>query len=216
MKNIQDSQVISNYLERIFPNPKCFLNYEKDYELVIAVMLSAQTTDNSVNRVTSVLFKQYNSLIALAQADVNDIKKCISSLGLAETKSKNCKGIAEILIKKFNGKVPNKKEDLLTLPGVGNKTANVVLAELFRIPTFPVDTHINRISKRLSIADDKDSVETVEKKLKKYFPEEKYIDLHHQIIMFGREICNARNPKCDICELKNCCKFFKASSRASK
>lgn len=198
---------IYKYLTITFPDAKCFLNYSKDYELVIAVMLSAQTTDKAVNKVTDVLFKKYESLQELANADIVDVENCIKSLGLYKNKAKNIIGISKKLIDDFNGVVPDNKNDLMKLPGVGNKTANVVLIELFKKEEFPVDTHINRIAKRLGIAEDFDDISVVEDKLKSFFKNYSYINLHHQIILFGRNICNAKNPKCQNCGLKTICKY---------
>ncbi len=210
------AKIVKEYFNEILPNAMCSLNYFKDYELVIAVMLSAQTTDAAVNKATVNLFNDLNSLEKIASADLNVLKEYIKSIGLCEVKSKNCKGIAEILLKKYNGIVPKNKEDLMSLPGVGNKTANVVLAELFKIPEFPVDTHIHRIAIRLGFAPKNSDVLKVEKNLKKAFPKEEWISCHHQFIIFGRTICNARSPKCEICKLKEICDFYKRESKASK
>ena len=216
MVNKSNANIYIDYLESKFPDATCFLNYSKDYELLIAVMLSAQTTDKKVNEATKVLFNKFDSLEKLQNADVLEIEKIIKPLGLAKTKSQNCAGIAGFLIKNYDSKVPNNKEELMKLPGVGNKTANVVLIELFDAYEFPVDTHIARISKRLGIAKDDDNVLIIEEKLKKFFPKENWKKLHHQLILFGRNICDARKPKCNECGLKDYCKFYKSLSIASK
>ena len=183
-----------NYLDELFPSARCELFYSKDYELVIAVMLSAQTTDKSVNAVTPILFKKYPSLEELDNAPLEDIEEIIKPIGLYKNKAKNLKGIVKDLLERFNGKVPSNKDELMTLPGVGNKTAGVIRAEIFRIPDLPVDTHILRISKRLNLATKDDEPIDVERKLKKLIPEDRWIKAHHQLIHFGRYFCTSRNP----------------------
>ena len=195
-----------SYLDELFPHAQCELFYTKDYELVIAVMLSAQTTDKSVNAVTNVLFKKYQSLDALNIASLEEIEEVIKPIGLYKNKAKNLKGIVKDLVERFNYQVPSDKDLLMTLPGVGNKTAGVIRAEIFHIPDLPVDTHILRISKRLGLANQKDEPIDVERKLKKVIPEERWIKSHHQLIHFGRYFCTARSPKCAECKIKNFCK----------
>ena len=197
--------LLFNYLDKLFPHVGCELNYSKDYELVIAVMLSAQTTDKSVNNVTSVLFSKYQSLDALNNAPLEDIENIIKQIGLYKNKAKNLKGIVNDLINRFNYQVPSSKEELMTLPGVGNKTAGVIRAEIFKIPDLPVDTHVSRIAKRLGLAKKEDEPIEVERKLKKIIPEDRWIKTHHQLIHFGRYFCYARSPKCEECELKEYC-----------
>lgn len=204
----ENADFIVKYLNGLYPNPKCFLNYNKDYELLIAVMLSAQTTDIAVNKATYTLFKEFDTLDKLANANIIDIEQHIKFLGLYKNKSKNIIKIAKVLLDEYNGKVPDKKEELTKLPGVGNKTANVVLIEIFKRQEFPVDTHINRIAKRLGIADENDGILKVEDKLKVYFKDYDFIKLHHQIILFGRNICLAKKPKCEQCKLSNICRFL--------
>ena len=198
-----------DYLDELFPHASCELFYTKDYELVIAVMLSAQTTDKSVNAVTTVLFNKYKSLDELNAASLEDIEEIIKPIGLYKNKAKNLKGIVKDLIEKFNYVVPSDKDLLQTLPGVGNKTAGVIRAEIFKIPDLPVDTHILRISKRLNLAKKDDEPIDVERKLKKIIPEERWIKSHHQLIHFGRYFCTARNPKCAECKLKDSCNYLK-------
>ena len=201
--------LLLSYLDELFPSARCELFYSKDYELVIAVMLSAQTTDKSVNAVTSVLFKKYQSLDALNNASLEDIENVIKPIGLYKNKAKNLKGIVKDLIEEFNYIVPSNKDLLMTLPGVGNKTAGVIRAEIFKIPDLPVDTHILRISKRLGYAKKDDEPIDVERKLKKIIPENRWIKSHHQLIHFGRFFCTARNPKCAECKLKESCNYLK-------
>lgn len=194
-----------DYLDEILPTAKCELLYSKDYELVIAVMLSAQTTDKSVNAVTPLLFKKYPTLAALYDAPLEDIEEIIKPIGLYKNKAKNLKGIVKDLVDRFNSVVPSDKEQLMTLPGVGNKTAGVIRAEIFQIPDLPVDTHILRISKRLNLAKKDDEPIDVERKLKKIIPEERWIKSHHQLIHFGRYYCMARSPKCENCKISDMC-----------
>lgn len=196
---------VLSYLDELFPDAKCELFYTKDYELVIAVMLSAQTTDKSVNNVTKALFDKYQSLDELDKAPLEDIEETIKQIGLYKNKAKSLKGIVRDLIERFNYQVPSDKDLLMTLPGVGNKTAGVIRAEIFKIPDLPVDTHILRISKRLKIAKADDEPIDVERKLKKLIPEERWIKSHHQLIHFGRYFCTARSPMCEKCKLAGMC-----------
>ncbi len=197
---------ILRYLDQHFPNVGCELWYRKDYELLIAVVLSAQTTDQSVNRVTPILFKTFPRLEDLAHAPLQSIEKIIQSIGLFRTKAKHIKALSNILIKEFNGKVPSDKSVLTLLPGVGVKTANVIRAEIFNIPEIAVDTHVYRLAWRLGISKKNDSVSVTEKKLRKAFPENRYIKLHHQLIHFGRYACHAKKPQCQGCALQSICK----------
>ena len=198
-----------NYLDEMFPSARCELFYSKDYELVIAVMLSAQTTDKSVNAVTPILFDKYPSLGSLNDASLEDIEEILKPIGLYKNKAKNLKGIVKDLLERFNGVVPSNKDELMTLPGVGNKTAGVIRAEIFRIPDLPVDTHILRISKRLNLAKKDDEPIDVERKLKKLIPEDRWIKAHHQLIHFGRYFCTARNPSCEKCKISDMCTIKK-------
>ena len=198
---------ISNYLDSLFPDAKCELFYTQDYELAIAVMLSAQTTDKSVNNVTSHFFKKYPTVKSIVDADINDIENEIRSLGLYKNKAKNIKGIAEVLYHDFDSKLPSDKDELQKLPGIGNKSAGVIRCEVFKIPDLPVDTHIIRISNRLGIATKNDEPIDIEQKLKKIIPEESWIKSHHQLIHFGRYFCTARNPKCNECKIKKYCRY---------
>ncbi len=197
--------LITSFLDEQYPSVGCELKYNKDYELAIAVMLSAQTTDVAVNAVTAILFNKYDTLEKMANAPLEDIEDIIHSIGLYKNKAKNVIGIAKTLIEKYDGKLPSNKDELQKLPGVGNKTAGVIRAEIFKIPDFPVDTHILRISKRLYLAKKDDEPIDVERKLKKSFPEESWIKLHHQLIHFGRDICTARSPQCERCKLGGFC-----------
>lgn len=200
---------ITNYLDSIIPNPKCELNYNKDYELLIAVMLSAQTTDKRVNMVTAILFDKYKDIKALKDADVHDIENIIKPIGTYHIKAKNIIQIASKLFTEKNGIVPNDRKFLETLPGVGRKTTNVVLSNLFNTPCIAVDTHVSRVSKRLGIAKENDDVLTIEKKLNKTFKKEQLNRLHHQLVLFGRYKCKSKNPECITCPFKEICNYYK-------
>ena len=200
-----DIDRLLSYLDDLFPTARCELFYKRDYELVIAVMLSAQTTDRSVNAVTPILFENYPSLDDLNKASLEDIEENLKPIGLYKNKAKNLKGIVKDLIERFNYVVPSDKEQLMTLPGVGNKTAGVIRAEIFQIPDLPVDTHILRIAKRLKLAKKDDEPIDVERKLKKIIPEERWIKSHHQLIHFGRYFCTARSPQCENCKIRDMC-----------
>lgn len=198
-------QEIFDYLDTLIPNPKCELNFNCDYELLIAVVLSAQTTDKRVNEVTKVLFTKYPTLEDINKADISSIKEIIKSIGTFNKKAVFVKEIAKTLLEKYNGVVPRTHEELEAIPGVGHKSANVVLGVLYNIPTFAVDTHVERVSKRLGLASAKDDVIQVEKKLMKKVPKDRWIRTHHQFILFGRYYCKAVKPSCDNCRLKNIC-----------
>ena len=199
-------KIIVNYLDELYSDPKCELNYNKDYELLIAVMLSAQTTDKRVNEVTKVLFSKYDNLDKLSKADINDLKSIIRSIGSYNKKAVYIKDIAASLIRDKNGIVPNDRTYLESLNGVGRKTTNVVLANLFNTDVIAVDTHVSRVSKRLGIANINDTPDTVEGKLYKYFKGEDFGRLHHQLVLFGRYHCKAIKPNCTNCKLKDICK----------
>lgn len=204
-----NNKTIEDYLDELFPNPKCELDYNKDYELLIATVLSAQTTDKRVNQVTKVLFNKYDSLEKLKEAPIEDIKEIIKTIGMVNKKSVFVKEIPNYLLENCNGVVPNDEKVLTSIPGVGRKTSNVVRSNLFDYPAIAVDTHVNRVSKRLKIAKEKDDVLTVEKKLMKYFPKESWSRLHHQLVLFGRYHCTSIKPKCDECKLKQICDYYK-------
>lgn len=196
---------IQTFLDEEFPNVGCELHYKKDYELLIAVMLSAQTTDNSVNNVTDVLFNDFDTLEKLNDLSLEELENIIKPIGLYKNKAKRLKEIVTVLLEKYDGKVPSDISKLTELPGVGNKTACVTRAEIFKIPEFPVDTHVLRISKRLNLCSQKDEPIECEQKLKNTFEKDNWIKLHHQFIHFGRVICKAQNPICEKCRLKEYC-----------
>ncbi len=197
-----------DFLDKNFPDSECSLSCQKDYELLIAIMLSAQTTDKAVNKATSILFSKYKDLNELANANISDIEKIISFLGMYKIKSKNIVGIVKDLTQKYDGKVPLDENELLLLPGIGNKTKNCFLAEWAHLPFLAVDTHVSRISKRLDIAKEDDDVTIIEKKLIKFIPESRLVKTGHQLIDFGRSVCKAKNPKCKDCSLAKNCHYF--------
>ena len=205
----ENKELLLNYLDEILPNASCELNYSKDYELLLAVMFSAQTTDKKVNEATAKLFKKYDNLLDLNNISLEELEDSIRFIGLYKNKAKNAKKIMETLINKHNGVVPSDMDQLLALPGVGIKTANVVRAELFAIPAIAVDTHVERVSKRLGLINNKATPVDVEKKLEMMFEKDIHIKLHHQLIHFGRYHCLARNPQCENCKLVTFCKYFK-------
>ena len=202
-------KTILDYMEELHPDAHCELNYTKDYELLIAIVLSAQTTDKRVNKVTKILFQKYPDLVSLSKAPLEDIENIIREIGTFKKKSMFLKSIATHLVEEQNGIVPNDRKYLSTLSGVGNKTINVFLSEYYNIPAIAVDTHVERVSKRLNLAKKNDKVETVEKKLMQKIPQELWIKTHHQFIFFGRYHCKAINPNCAACKLKTICNFYK-------
>ncbi len=207
---------IREYFNEILPSADCELNYKTDYELLIAVVLSAQTTDKKVNEVTKTLFKKYPTIDDYNNASLNDIENDIKVIGLYKAKSLAIKDIVYKLKNKFNYKVPDNKKDLMSMRGVGNKVANVVLIEIFNKEEFPVDTHVYRVAKRLGLANKNDSILLVEKKLRKAFKKEEYKLLHHQFIHFGRYYCKAINPSCQNCKLKDFCLDVHCNSSSIK
>lgn len=201
------SKEIIDYLDKLIPEPKCELNYIKDYELLLAVMLSAQTTDKRVNMVTDILFGKYPSLNDLINAPLEDIMEIIKPIGTYHKKAKNIKNIAFRLLNEQNGKVPNDRLFLESLDGVGRKTANVVLSTLYGEPYIAVDTHVSRVSKRLGIVSKNDDVVKIEKKLEKKIPRDRWSKSHHQLVLFGRYYCKAMKPECNNCKIKDICKY---------
>ena len=204
---MKKSNYIIKYLNELYPDAKCELNHKNDFELLIAVVLSAQTTDERVNSVTPLLFKNYKNAKELANAKLKDVERIIKPIGLYHNKAINIIELSKDLVNRFNGLVPNNREDLESLRGVGRKTCNVILSNCFDVPAFAVDTHVNRVSKRLEIASKEDDVLEVEKKLMITFPKDKWNKLHHQFIFFGRYKCKAIKPECNDCKLIKYCNF---------
>lgn len=206
IKCMEKSNRILLTIKEMFPNASCELNYSNLYELLIAVVLSAQTTDKRVNIVTKDLFAKFPTVESLSIATFNEVYDLIKSLGLAKTKTKNIIELANVLKEKYNSVVPSTREELESLPGVGRKTTNVMLMEGFKIPAIAVDTHVSRVSQRLSLSNSED-VKKIEKDLMNTFKEEDWYHVHHGLLFFGRYFCLAKNPKCDECTLKDLCNY---------
>lgn len=206
---MKDRKKIWDYLDKLFPDPKCELNYGHDYELLIAVMLSAQTTDKRVNKVTSVLFEKYPGIKELSEAPIDDIENIIREIGTYKRKSMYVHEITKKLRNDGYDYVPNDRDYIEKLPGVGHKSANVFLANIYNEPTIAVDTHVARVSRRLGVARDQDNVKVIEKKLEKVIQKDKWGRTHHQLVLFGRYYCKAVSPLCENCELKEICKHKK-------
>ena len=205
---------IIDYLDYLFPNPKCELEYSKDYELLLAIVMSAQTTDKRVNMVNRVLFGKYDSLEKLSKADIKDIESIIRPIGTYKKKAIFIKEIVNRLISDNIKIIPNDREYLSSLPGVGRKTINVFLSVIYNEPLVAVDTHVNRVSKRLNLADEDDNVLEVENKLNYLFPKDSLSEIHHQLVFFGRYKCKSINPLCDDCKLKDICKYYSMHSKS--
>jgi len=202
------SDEIFDLLSNRFGQATCELNFSNNYELIVAVVLSARCTDKRVNIVTKVLFKKYPTPQDLANADINDVEKLIYSCGFYKNKSKAIINLAKDIVEKFNSKLPDTLEGLTSLSGVGRKTANVVLSVGFNKPAIAVDTHVFRLSNRLGLTKSND-VLGCEKDLMKNVKKEKWSQFHHYLVLFGRYVCHSQNPKCAECELKQYCKFNK-------
>ncbi|MCL2864858.1 MAG: endonuclease III [Lachnospiraceae bacterium] len=190
----------------MFPDAHCELNHSNPFELVVAVSLSAQCTDVLVNKVTKNLFQKYKTPEDYLAVPLEELQEDIRSIGLYRNKAKNLQKMCQSLLEDYNGVVPNEREKLETLAGVGRKTANVVLAVAFNVPTIAVDTHVERVSKRLAFCRQKDSVLEVEKTLMKKIPKEQWTLSHHRLIFFGRYFCRAQKPSCSNCPLAHLCK----------
>lgn len=203
---MKKSDIVDSYLDELFPEPKCELNYNTDYELLIAIMLSAQSTDKRVNECTKILFSKYDSLEELSKVDIKTLENIIRPVGSFRKKSVYLKGIVNKLISEFNSCVPTDRVVLESFPGVGRKTANVFLSEYYNYPAIAVDTHVERVSKRLKIAKESDNVRIIEEKLMKFYPKKYWAKRHLQMVLFGRYHCKALNPKCNECKLKKICK----------
>lgn len=195
-------------LNNHYADAKCELNFNNNYELIVAVILSAQCTDKRVNQTTPKLFEKYPTIYHLASASLSELQQIIMPCGFFRNKSANLIAMAKDVVDKFGGQIPNEKSQLLSLAGVGEKTANVVLACGFNIPAIAVDTHVYRVSNRLGIAN-ATSVESTQKQLEKAVPKELWINTHYAFVLHGRYICKARNPKCSECCFKTECKYYK-------
>lgn len=197
---------IENYLDELFPDPRCELIYHTDYELLIAIMLSAQSTDKRVNMVTPVIFSRYPTLEELSNADLKELEDIIHSVGSYHKKALYTRDIAKRLVTEYDGKVPTEREVLESFPGIGRKTVNVFLSEFYGVPEIAVDTHVERVSKRLKLAFLKDDVLGVEKKLRRKLKKGTWGKRHLQLVLFGRYYCKAVKPECSGCKLKDLCR----------
>lgn len=208
----QRTKIILDTLKQLYPDAKCELNYETPFQLLVATILSAQTTDKKVNEVTKDLFKEYPDVDAFLTLSIEELEARIKQIGLYRTKAKNLMIMCNQLKNNFGGEVPQTMEEIITLAGAGRKTANVVLSNAFGVPSIAVDTHVFRVSNRLELADS-DNVLEVEKQLQAELPKKEWSLAHHLLIFHGRRLCIARNPKCGECPLKNRCKQYKDISR---
>lgn len=204
----EDIKIILDTLEENYPDAECALVHENVYQLIVAVALSAQTTDKSVNLITPALFEKYPTPEALAQADLQDVEDCIRRIGMYKTKAKNIVGMAKALVEKHGGQVPEDYDALVDLPGVGRKTANVVLAVGFGHQRIAVDTHVFRVANRIGLVKEKDVLKT-ELSLMDRIPEERWSKTHHSLIFHGRQCCDARKPKCEECSINKWCEEYK-------
>ncbi len=202
------TKIILDTLEEMYPDARCELNYETPFQLLVATILSAQTTDKKVNKVTETLFKDYPSLVEFLTISNDELEERIKEIGLYRNKSKNIILMCNQLMQKFNGEVPNTMEELITLAGVGRKTANVVLSNAFNVPSIAVDTHVFRVSNRLGLASS-DNVLEVEMQLRKEIIKSRWSKTHHLLIFHGRYCCTAQRPKCAECRLKEYCMYYK-------
>lgn len=200
-------EILSN-IELLFPNAKCELNHKTPFQLLIAVVLSAQTTDVRVNIVTKDLFNDYPDAERLSKADFKKVQCIIKSLGLSSSKTKNIICLSIKITENFNGEVPSSLEDLMSLDGVGRKTANVVLSEWFKIPAIAVDTHVERVSKRLKMVPSTKNVMETEKILMRKIDRSRWSKAHHLLIFFGRYQCKAQRPLCDDCPFQSFCRYY--------
>lgn len=204
--NQKQVRFILDTIGEMFPDAHCELHHSNPFELTIAVLLSAQCTDEMVNKVTKSLFTKYKTPDDYLAVPLEELEQDIRSIGLFRNKAKAIQGLCAMLIEKYDGQVPDTYEELVKLPGVGRKTANVVVSNAFGVPAIAVDTHVERVAKRLALANWKDSVLEVEKKLMKRVPREEWTITHHRLIFFGRYHCKAQAPQCDICPLLDLCR----------
>lgn len=214
MLNLTQIRHCLDVMAEMFPDAHCELNHKNPFELVIAVALSAQCTDALVNRVTKELFQKYQTPEDYLAVSLEELQQDIRSIGLYRNKAKNIRKLCELLIHEYNGEVPQDREELTKLPGVGRKTANVVVSVAFGIPAIAVDTHVERVSKRLGICRWKDSVLEVEKTLMRKVPKEEWGVTHHRLIFFGRYHCKAQSPQCPTCPLLELCREGKKRMKA--
>jgi endonuclease III len=200
----------------LFPDAHCELIHANAFELTLAVLLSAQCTDETVNKVTASLFQKYSQPADYLSVPLEELENDIRRIGLFRNKAKNIQSLCRLLIDTYDGEVPTTHEELVKLPGVGRKTANVVMSNAFGVPAIAVDTHVERVSKRLGMTKENDSVLEVEKKLMKLVPRDEWTQTHHRLIFFGRYHCKAQNPQCEVCPLLDVCREGKARMKIGK
>lgn len=204
----EDIKIILDKLEEMYPDAECALVHDNVFQLIVAVALSAQTTDKSVNLITPALFEKYKTPEELAEADISDVEELIRRIGMYKTKAKNIVGMAKALVQNHGGIVPDDYDSLVALPGVGRKTANVVLSVGFGHQRIAVDTHVFRVANRIGLVSEKDVLKT-EYALMDRIPEERWSRTHHSLIFHGRQCCDARKPKCEECGINEYCEFCK-------
>lgn len=200
-------------LERDYPLAECSLEYDHDYQLLFSARLAAQCTDERVNKITPALFDRYPSLEDFANADVSELEEIIHSCGFFRSKARDIILAAQMLISEYGGNVPDTMEELLRIPGVGRKTANLLLGDIFKKPAVVVDTHCIRLSNRIGLADSRDPVK-IESRLREILPPEKSSDFCHRLVLHGRAVCGARVPKCGLCSISKFCKEFRSPIEA--
>ena len=210
MKSKEQVSTIIAALKTLYPDALCSLDYEKDYELLFSVRLAAQCTDARVNLVTPALFARYPTLEAFAAADADEVGTYVQSCGFWRAKARDIVGSAKMLVERFGGKVPDNMEDLLSLPGVGRKTANLILGDIYGKDGYVCDTHCIRITGRLGLTDGSKDPLSVEKQLRAILPPEESNDFCHRLVLFGRDRCTARKANCDGCPLRKDCDYGKA------
>jgi endonuclease-3 len=208
----RQAETVLNRLEKEYPDARTQLHYNDLFELLVAVVLSAQSTDKQVNRVTPGLFARYPDAAAMAQAEINDLEDLIKGVGLYHSKARHLKQTAKILVSQYEGQVPDSFEQLLELPGVGRKTANVIIAVGFDGPGLGVDTHVHRVANRLGLVNSRDRNRT-EKDLKAIISQERWNRAHHLFIWHGRQVCRARRPDCEQCIVQDQCQFNQQQSK---
>ena len=198
---------IKEIFDRVYADAKCSLDYTEPYQLLIAVVLSAQCTDKRVNIVTQTLFDKYKTLKDFADADIDELAEAVKPCGFYKTKSRNIKALAQKIIEEYGGKIPDTMEELTALPGVGRKTANLILGDVYGKPALVIDTHAKRLTGRIGLTKETDP-KKIEFDLKKFVPDDYSIHFCHQLVWHGRAICTARSPKCEICPIAMLCRYY--------
>lgn len=203
----QINEIISRF-EMEYPSAKCSLEYGKDYELLFATRLAAQCTDERVNKITPFLFTRYPTLESIANAEIEDVEELVRSCGFYHTKARDIVDCANVILERHAGRVPDTMEELTNLPGVGRKTANLILGDVFGKPSVVVDTHCIRLTNRIGLVDGLKDPQKIETALREILPSEKSSDFCHRLVLHGREVCNARKPMCERCCVRHVCKEF--------